>query len=136
MSLIKSNLPDYFIKHHIKAVVKEALWLCNFYPKADKEVVEISSWLHDITHPLSIKPYEQEDHNIASAKKTQKFLDSIAFDNSKTKKIIHCIKAHRSSRHPEPKTIEAKIVASADNLAHFTKFDFLYKKMNNPPKNI
>lgn len=120
---VRSKLPKYFIDKHVKEVVNEALYLCQFYPNADKEVVRIGAWLHDVIHPLG--GYEKEDHNIASAKIAKEFLNSINFDKNKIKEIIHCIESHRTSRPPEPDTIEAKIVASSDNLAHFTMFDFL-----------
>lgn len=119
---VRSKLPAFFINEHVKEVVKEALWLCKFYPNADEKIVEMGAWLHDITHSV-------ENHHIASAKTAKEFLNSINFDKNKLKGIIHCIKAHRTSRPPEPKTIEAKIVASADNLAHFTMFSFLSSRM-------
>lgn len=126
-NFVRSKLPKYFVDKHVKEVVKEALLLSDFYPKADKEIVKVSSWLHDITHPL--RGYKGEDHNIASSKTAAEYLKSINYDKDRFKKVIHCIKAHGTNRPPEPKTIEAKIVASADNLVHFTKFDFLSKKM-------
>jgi 23S rRNA maturation-related 3'-5' exoribonuclease YhaM len=126
-SFVRSKLPKYFVDNHVREVVEEALWLCGFYPKADKEIVNIGAWLHDITHPIG--GYKGEDHNIASSKTAKAYLTSINFKKNKLKEVIHCIEAHRTSRLPEPETIEAKIVASADNLAHFTMFDFLSKKM-------
>ncbi len=126
---VRSKLPKFFINKHVKKVVQEALWLCKFYPKADKEVVRTGAWLHDITHIVG--GYKgRVEHNIASSKTAKEFLTSINFDKDKLKKVIHCIKAHRTSISPEPKTIEAKIVASADNLAHFTMVDFLIKRMS------
>jgi len=127
-SFVRSKLPKYFVDEHVKEVVKEALLLSNFYPDADKEVIRIGAWLHDIIHPLG--GYKGEDHNIASSKTATEYLKSINYNKIKLKKVIHCIEAHRTSRPPEPRTIEAKIVASADNLVHFTKFDFLLKKMD------
>lgn len=125
---VRSKLPKFFVDKHVKKVVKEALWLCKFYPKADKEAVEVGAWLHDITH--SVGGYKgRAEHNIASAKTAKEFLNSINFDKDRLKKVIYCIKAHRTSIPPEPKTIEAKIVASADNLAHFVMSNFLIKKM-------
>ena len=83
--------------------------------------------LHDVTHPMA--DYKGEDHNLASAKTAKKFLESIKFNEEKIPKIIHCIETYRTTEPPEPKTIEAKIVASADNLTHFTMFNHLSKEM-------
>ncbi|MCX6741877.1 MAG: HD domain-containing protein [Candidatus Pacearchaeota archaeon] len=109
-------------------VVKQGLWLCQFYPEADRQVVEYGCWLHDVVHPCV--GYEKEDHNIASAVLAREFLRSIDFDKTKLEKVIHCIEAHRTSRGPDPETIEAKIVFSADNLSHFTQFDYLVERKN------
>ena len=124
---VRSKLPEYFVEQHVREVVKEVLWLCQFYPNVDKEVVEVSAWLHDVEH--SNAGYKGEDHNIASSKTAKKFLKSINFNEEKLKQVLHCIESHRTSRPPEPKTTEAKIVASADNLVHFTMFDFMSKRM-------
>lgn len=43
---------------------------------------------------------------------------------------MHCVLAHRTSKPPAPETIEAKIVASADNLAHFAEWETLTKNMS------
>jgi len=108
-------------------LLKKLYGCVNFILKADKEIVEVGVWLHDITHPIG--GYEGKDHNIASSETAKKYLKSIDYDKTKFKKVIHCIEAHRTTVLPEPKTIEAKIVASADNLVHFTKFDFLSNRM-------
>lgn len=126
-SFVRSKLPKYFVNNHVKKVVEEALWLCEFYPKADREIVNVGAWLHDVTHPCG--GYGRDNHNIASSKTAKAYLTSINFNKNKLKKVLHCIEAHRTSIPPEPKTIEAKIVASADNLTHFIMFDFLSEKM-------
>lgn len=132
--LARSKLPEIFIKQHIRVVVKEALDLCKYYPEADKEVVEIGAWLHDIGHNDLIK-YSKEDykaeveHHTEGVKIAKKFLESINFDRGKIDKILHCIESHRTRKSPEPETIEAKIIASADNLAHFIEFDFMCDKL-------
>jgi len=122
-AFVKKKLPKEFFENHIKYVVNEALWLCKFYPKADIKVVEISSWMHDLIHPVI--DYKG-NHARASAKAAKEFLKSIFYPRQ-NKKVYHCINAHRTSMPPEPRTIEAKIIASADNLIHFTRFYFLLK---------
>jgi hypothetical protein len=125
---VRSKLPADFVDNHIKHVVKEALWLSKFYPEADKEIVKLGAWMHDVTHISS--GYVGDDHNVASAKTAREFLSSIGYDKDKLERVVHCIEAHRTSRPPEPRTIEARIVASADNLAHFTGFDFMLNGMS------
>lgn len=114
-------------KKHVKTVVDRAKWLCGFYPEADEEVVETAAWLHDCIHPTG--GYEGGDHNIASAEAAEKFLESEGMAKDKVRKVKKCIKSHRSSCSPEPDSIEARIVASADNLAHFINFDQIQQDM-------
>ena len=127
----KSKLPEYFIENHIKAVVHEAKWLASFYPEADREVVEAGAWLHDVGHIFSEeekRPRKNEQlqyHHIRSSNLAQELFQDMDIEEKKSKKIIHCIKSHRTSKPPAPDSIEAKIVASADNLSHFVKFEFL-----------
>ncbi len=129
-AFVRSRIQDEFVDLHIKLVVKETKWLCKFYPKADKEIVETAAWLHDVGQTWFGKPpyknwKNNEEHHLLGKKISEEFLVSIAFPKNKIAKVLHCIESHRTSKPPEPKTIEAKIVASADNLAHFTGFEYL-----------
>ena len=124
--LARKKLPDFFIRQHVKYVVRHALELCNHYKEADKLVVELAAWSHDIIHPIA--GYDGNDHHVPSSELARNYLTSLGLDNKKVKKVVHCVKAHRTSRPPEPRTIEAKIVASADNLSHFSNFDFLVRR--------
>lgn len=135
-AIVEKKLPSWFIEEHVKAVVKWALKLCEHYPEADKEVVEVAAWLHDIGHTKFGKEYYHSEehrlkkgHNIRGARVAREFLNSINFPKEKIDAVVHCIESHRTTTPPEPKTIEAKIVASADNLAHFSEFDTVVKSM-------
>lgn len=121
-SFIEEKLPKRMVENHVENVVERAKWLCGFYPEADKEVVEAAAWLHDCVHPTGDE--EVEEHNLASAKAAEEFLRG-KIGRDKINKITECIRCHRSSAPPEPRSIEARIVASADNLAHFKGFELL-----------
>ena len=131
---VRNKSPDFFVEHHIKTVVSESLKLSEKYPEADKEILEVAAWLHDVGHDFekcgNTKAYiDERSHHIRSAELTKEFLTKINFSKEKIDKIIHCIESHRTRTPPEPKTIEAKIVASADNLSHFIEVDTLFKKL-------
>ncbi len=131
-------LPEFFLDH-VRKVVEEAAWLCQFYPEADRDIVTISSWLHDIgqtreaihsyaSHKDGEPNYEGiEPHHIRGVRITREFPESINFPEDKTSQILHCIESHRTSKPPDPETIEARIVASADNLSHFQDFEAIVK---------
>ncbi|MDD3264178.1 MAG: HD domain-containing protein [Candidatus Nanoarchaeia archaeon] len=103
----------YRLKTHVPEVERWAKYLLTKY-KADKEIVLISVWFHDIGHyPL---PYN-EDHAIRSEKIAKQFLENNNY--TKTKEVLHCIRAHRCNDIP-PETIEAKIVAFCDSASHIT----------------
>ncbi|MFW6678755.1 HD domain-containing protein [Lacrimispora sp. AGF001] len=78
--------------YHIQAVVKNAEILadsCN----ADKEVVLISAWLHDIA---SITDYGfYEDHHIHGAEMAEDILHKFNYSPDKIKLIQQCIRNHR-----------------------------------------
>ena len=88
---VKSRLPPLFI-NHVKTVVKQAEWLCQFYPEADREIVTVSAWLHDIGQTLSaIEQYrltggrsatsaeEEEPHHIRGLGIAQEYLTAVKF---------------------------------------------------------
>jgi len=104
-----------YLLSHIPSVEKWAQKIVKDYPKADKEVLLLSVWLHDIGHALS----SHKDHDIESEKATRCFLKKIGMNSEKIEKVAHCARAHRC-RDVMPETIEAKILAAADSASHFT----------------
>ncbi|USG98971.1 HD domain-containing protein [Thermococcus argininiproducens] len=97
---------------HIKRVFN----LCLHLGKdegADLEVLALAALLHDIARPLEDKGIV-DDHAKESAKIARRFLGSLGYP--KIEEVVHAIEAHRFSKPPEPKTIEAKILSDADKL--------------------
>jgi uncharacterized protein len=82
--------------------------------KADKLVIEISSYLHDIGTGHEKKEY----HTQTSAKLAKTFLSTQNLPKEKIHKIIHCIETHsrKKLQRKFPQTIEAKILYDADGL--------------------
>ncbi|MCX6742081.1 MAG: HD domain-containing protein [Candidatus Pacearchaeota archaeon] len=132
---VRSKLLPYFVEVHVKVVLKEAEYLLNFYPNADKEVVKYGCWLHDVGIKFGEKNVEGyarvdksgEPHHLASLRLAKEFLKTTNLPEDKVRNILHCVESHRTSTPPDPETIEAKIVASADNLAHFVMAGFMIK---------
>ncbi|NJE25351.1 HD domain-containing protein [Thermococcus sp. MV5] len=96
--------------------VKRVFNLCLHLGKdegADLEVLALAALLHDIARPLEDRGIV-EDHAKESAKIARRFLSSFGYP--KIEEVVHAIEAHRFSKPPEPKTIEAKILSDADKL--------------------
>lgn len=102
--------------YHIEAVVKNGELLAQKYG-ADKEIVMIASWLHDIA---SITDYDlYENHHIYGAEIAYDLLTQLSYDRSKIPLIQSCIKNHRGSVCLGRNSIEELCVADADAISHF-----------------
>lgn len=88
--------------------------------RADKEIVLLGVWLHDIGHLIG---NSNVDHAINSEIETRKFLSRIGYEKQKIDEVAHCVRAHRC-KDIQPETIEAKIVAACDSARHMT--DYIY----------
>ncbi len=100
--------------YHMVPVVKYANQLAEKLG-ADKEIVEISAWLHDITRLKG----DSENHHTSGPIEAEKILKELKYPQEKIEKIKHCIHAHRGSQSIKRETLEAECVASADAMAHF-----------------
>ena len=100
--------------YHMVSVVNYANQLAEKLG-ADKEIVEVSAWLHDITRLKG----DPENHHISGPIEAEKILKQLNYPQDKIEKVKHCIHAHRGSQSIKRKTIEAECVASADAMAHF-----------------
>jgi hypothetical protein len=106
---------------HVFEAERWAKFMLNKYPEADKDVVLLSVWLHDIGH----YPVQKEvDHSIVSEDIARVFLEKEGFSKERLLKVLHCIRDHRC-KDVLPKTLEAKIVAFVDSASHMTDSMYL-----------
>jgi len=118
----QSNIYGYDIwEHHILKVTSLSRILARKL-KADKEIVELSAFLHDIG---AIKG-DPENHHISGAKEAEKILKQFNYPQEKINEVKHCIYSHRASKKIERKTPEAKCVAAADAMSHFDEIGSLF----------
>ncbi|WP_297535464.1 HD domain-containing protein [Thermococcus sp.] len=82
---------------------------------ADLEVLALAALLHDIARPLE-DAGKVEDHAAEGARISRQFLRSLGYPEEKVEAVAHAIEAHRFSKGPEPRTLEAKILSDADKL--------------------
>lgn len=102
--------------YHIEAVVRNGELLAGRYG-ADKEVVMIAAWLHDIAAVTDYSLYEM--HHIYGAEMARKILEKFDYDEEKISLVQSCIRNHRGSVPAEKNSIEELCVADADAISHF-----------------
>lgn len=102
--------------YHIEAVVKNAEILAGKYG-ANKEVVIIAAWLHDIASITDYAMYEE--HHKYGADIAKEILNELNYDKEKMALVQKCILNHRGSVKLERNSIEELCVADADAISHF-----------------
>ena len=102
--------------YHIIAVVNNAEVLAEKYG-ADKEVVMIAAWLHDIASITDYSLYEL--HHIQGAEMAGLMLKEYGYDDKKISLVQKCIRNHRGSVSSEKISLEELCVADADAISHF-----------------
>ena len=102
--------------YHIESVVKNAEILAEKYG-ADKEIVMIAAWLHDIASITDYSLYEE--HHIHGARIANELLKQMAYDEEKIVLVQECIRNHRGSINLDKFSKEELCVADADAISHF-----------------
>lgn len=118
----KEKKPIYpYLPRHVAEVEKWARKILHDYPKADKEVILLSVWLHDIGHVIK---GQSEDHAVKSEAEARRFLKKLKAPSGLVEKVTHCVRAHRC-KDIQPQTLEAKILAVSDSASHLTDFNYI-----------
>ena len=126
--IVKKEHESEDFKYHISVVVKNALKLAEI-KKANKEIVELGALLHDIGRTHGLKPGEINEHHLKSYEISKKILQELNYLKDKSEKVLKCILSHRGNNDDyPPESLEEKIVANADAMAHFDSFLDLFKE--------
>jgi hypothetical protein len=117
-----SSNPDFlhhkwFVKWHLEVVEKIALELCDHYPEADRDLVEIMVWLHDYGKTLD---YAEQYAKTLSAGRQK--LTELQFPDAIVEKAIAYIETLDKKLVVDlySTPIEIQIVSSADGCSHMT----------------
>lgn len=102
--------------YHIAAVVRNAEILADRLG-ADKEIVMVAAWLHDIASVTDYSLYEQ--HHIHGAEMAYDILRTYHYNDERIALVQDCIKKHRGSMGMERGSVEELCVADADAISHF-----------------
>ena len=135
LKLAKKNGWLWFYNLHQKEVIKCAKKLLKIYKKADRKIVLISCWFHDIAHYYARDGKEifeiKKNHHIKGAKIAEDFLKSYKLNKEEILKIKNCVLRHRNKEPYVARSLEEKIVVVADTLSHFESiFYFTYFKFS------
>lgn len=131
--LAKKNGWIWFYDLHQVEVIKYAEKLLKIYKKADRNIVLIACWLHDIAHYYARNSREilavKARHHLDGAEIAEKILRQYPIKAAEIIKIKNCVLCHRNQAPYCPKTLEEKIMVVADTMSHFGSiFYFTYFK--------
>jgi len=112
---------DPFQYHFIPMVKYAEMLACEF--KADKEIVLISAWLHDIGSIM----FGRKDHHLTGSRVARELLTRFDYPSERINLIEKCITNHRSSTASKRVTLEEKIIAEADALSNFDNIPGIFK---------
>jgi len=112
---------------HVNPVIEYSKQMAEKY-KADADAIWLSAILHDIAR-LS----DEEPHDEIGSEKAYELLLEKGFEKDLAEKVKGIILTHRCRKYP-PETLEQKILATADAMAHFLPpFYFWTSKYSNLP---
>jgi len=100
---------------HMEQVLEYVQEIAKHYPEADRDILEIASWWHDVG-----RLYGDEGHAKKSAEMVEDELSHIGFDLSTISKICNAIAEHSNRESLIPSTLEGKILKDADKLDFLT----------------
>lgn len=91
--------------------------------RADREVILIASWLHDIGAIIN----GRQDHHITGARIAEKILKELNYPAPKIEIVKKCIFNHRGSVKNKRRSLEEQIVAEADTMSNFDNISGIFK---------
>lgn len=114
-------IDDWFYSVHLLGVEKFAKELLKKLPKADNEIVLLGVWLHDLQRVRGIKG----DHAKMGVVEAEKVMRQFKYSEKAIKHVKEMILSHSCDTRLIPKTLEGKILASADAMSHYVNDFYL-----------
>lgn len=106
----------WFWDCHLVEAGKCAKMILEKLPQAEKEIVMLGVWLHDLQRIRKIKG----GHCQVGAREAEKIMRDFGYDSEIIGRVKEIILAHNCEGKLVPKTLEAQILAAADAMAHFS----------------
>ena len=125
----KGTKDEYNIyREHIQYVYKYVLLLSK-NKNVDKEILELSALLHDIS--MTDINLDRSRHNEYGSLIAEQLLRDNNYPEDKIQFVKKCILNHSSKRAEYRTTQEEKILVDADGLSHFDSINNLYNLAHN-----
>ena len=110
-----SGAPGSHDWYHVERVRRLCLHIAEV-EGADRTVIEIAAYLHDVGRPAQDQSKGMICHARKGAELARPLLEAYPLSEEQKTNIIHCIRTHRFRGSHVPKTLEAKILFDADKL--------------------
>ncbi len=110
-------------REHVQYVYKYAVMLSKD-AAVDKEIVELSALLHDIS--MTDPSLDRSKHNEYGSAMAEQLLREQHYPEEKLQLVVKCILNHSSKRAQYRTTPEEELLECADGLAHFDAYKSLY----------
>ena len=108
-------IDNWFYDAHLLGVEKFAKFLLRKLTKANKEEVLLGVWLHDLQRIRGLKG----DHAKIGAREAEKVMREFKYSEDTIEHVKDIILSHCCNTKLRPKTLEGKILASADAMSHY-----------------
>lgn len=122
----EENGDRWNLRMHLRDAERWAKYILKKYPEADKTIIMLTVWLHDIGY----FPAPKEDHAIVSERVAKKFLADEKVEDSLAQKVLHCVRSHRN-KDVIPNSFEAKLFVMIDSISHFTWLPYIVMAQDN-----
>lgn len=114
-------IDSWFYDVHLLGVERFAKELLKKLPQADREIVWLGVWLHDLGKVRGIKG----NHAKRGAAEAEKVMRQFGYPEKMMPPVKAIILSHGCKAGLKPKTLEGKILASADAMSHYANDFYL-----------
>jgi hypothetical protein len=113
---------EWFYDFHLLVVEEKAKFLLGKIKKANKENVMLAVWLHDLQRVRNIKG----DHAKIGAREAAKVLEEYGYNKKVINEVVEIILTHTCEKRIVSKTVEGKILTTADAMSHYYNDFYLH----------
>lgn len=114
----KEDFAQWMWKNHLQFVAHKAEELSKRF-EANEDLAVAGAWLHDFGDAFVDR--HSNEHEEISVNEAKRVLQSAGYSENEIKEVIDVIiKPHSCKENNLPATIEGKVLATADALAHLT----------------